>query len=96
MADQQDKLRKFHRTRISIFVVLIGGLVAFPAFKFLPVSYQWISAVFVLVFVMSLIVVIGVWYRCPYCNAIPRGRPIPYVDLLPKKCSSCGRSLRNR
>lgn len=86
----------FNRVRILIFVILIGGFVAFPAFKMLPLKYQWVSAVFVLFFVVSLVVIIGVFYRCPCCNAIPRGRLIPYVDLLPKKCSSCGCSLRNR
>ncbi|WP_175912397.1 hypothetical protein [Burkholderia sp. BCC1640] len=95
MKSKNGALLGFNRIRVAIIVLLVLGFVAFPFFGFVSVNYQWLSAVFVLVIIVMLIIMIGIWYRCPYCNAIPRGDPIPYVDLVAKKCSSCGRLLRD-
>lgn len=95
MKNNDVALLRFNRIRWVIIFLLASGFISFPFFGLLPVQYQWLSAVTVLMIVVTLLILIGVWYRCPYCNVIPRGDPIPYVDLVAKKCSSCGRLLRN-
>lgn len=87
-------LLRFNRVRWLIISFLAGGFLVFPFFGLLQDRYKWLSAIFVVAVSVSLIILIGFWYRCPYCKNIPRGDPIPYIDLMAKRCSSCGRSLR--
>jgi hypothetical protein len=92
--DHRESIRHFYRIRNAISFIFIGGLVGFPLINFLPPSYDWVVAVYMLAWLLPFVFLLCFKYRCPFCNAIPRGRPIPYVDLIPKACSSCGHSLR--
>lgn len=91
--ESDKKVRRFNAVRRSIIAILIVGFLSFPLFKLLPPSYEYLVLVHVAFFVVVLVIVIGRLYRCPFCNSIPRGHPIPYVDLAPRSCRVCGHSF---
>lgn len=85
---------RFNVIRRLIIAIMVFGFIGFFGFKLLPKSLEYITIFYVLIFVVILFLLISKFYRCPYCNSIPRGHPIPYVDLAPESCKVCGRSLR--
>lgn len=91
---KKSALQRFWRTRNQLLTIGWVAFLLLPAFNFVPLSYRWLSAVFVAVYVLTLLWLIAFRYRCPHCNVVPRARVFGYVDLDPKICSSCGHSLR--
>ena len=91
--ETRNKYKKINLARISTITILALGFLTFPFLKYIPSEYQWVSAAHVLALVFSIIFVIGAFYRCQNCKSIPHGKAIPYVDLLSRKCPSCGHSL---
>lgn len=95
MASEDKKISRFNVIRLSIIAVIFIGFLGFPLFKLLPKSYEYLVVFYVAVFVILLLLIIGCLYRCPFCNSLPRGYPIPYIDLAPSRCRVCGHSLRD-
>lgn len=89
-----EKIRRFDRVRYAIIGVFIFGFLCFPIFKLMPKNCEYLVVIYMMMFLGSLFFIVGFFYRCPSCNAVPMARPIPYVDLAPKVCHSCGASLR--
>lgn len=87
-------INRFNVIRYALIAIVVCGLFGFYLFKYVKKDYQYLSIIYLLCVVIIVWVMISIFYRCPYCKAVPRGHPIPYVDLAPKKCSNCGRSLR--
>lgn len=87
-------LHRFNVIRYVLISIAVCGLFGLYLFKYVEEDYQYLSIIYLLCVVIVVLILIGIFYRCPYCNAVPRGHPIPYVDVAPKKCGSCGRSLR--
>ena len=108
------KLRRsttWRAIRVALLVLSIGGcafwyLAQTPAPEMNVAQFVLSLAIFVALFTATLVVVFRVnrLYRCPRCNAVPRGRwfePGPDsialesgVALNPEKCLKCGAVLR--
>lgn len=93
MKAESHKIKRFNKIRGIIVLIIIFAFIVFPLFELLPKEYEFFSVIYVIIFVASIFWIIVVFYRCPFCNSIPRGHPMPYVDLLPKACKVCGHSL---
>lgn len=87
-------IERFNVVRRFIIAVIFFGFFGFFGFKLLPRSLECMAMFYVVFFVLILFLLIFKFYRCPYCDSMPRGHPIPYVDLAPESCRVCGRSLR--
>ncbi len=63
---------RFNVIRRLIIAIMVFGFIGFFGFKLLPKSLEYITIFYVLIFVVILFLLISKFYRCPYCNSIPR------------------------
>lgn len=81
------KTKRFYIANVIILVAIGVALYQAKALGFYKEAFIPIVAIFLLwIFNMDKL------YRCPACNAVPRGKE--GLIYLPKICAACGAELR--
>ncbi|MGF6805653.1 hypothetical protein OKW30_000779 [Paraburkholderia sp. Clong3] len=94
MRSDLQRVHRFNMIRWTLILGIAIWLGLMVLLKFYGAGHYDSLAVYMFFPGILGMVLVAIQYKCPFCKTIPRGRFIRFIDLNPRACAKCGRSLR--